>query len=151
MNPTTFTVASLSNATTPALTTAYACRPAYADGSASSPAAQGLGRSTAQTFFADCTVAAGSMTGATFKVQVSFDGANATTASAVNWTDVQLINLADGTKAIEQTISPGANTRACATYGMEDCRNAPFSRMLVKAVGGAAGAGDSFVCNVVAS
>lgn len=148
----TFTVAALSSTTTPALTTAYASRPTYADGvTVESSASQGFGRSLTQTFFASVTRAGGAFTGITFKVQVSFDGANPLTAAAVNWTDIQIVNLADSTKAIEQSISPGANATACATYGTQDASNAPFVRVLVKSTGGNAGAGDSATINAVAS
>lgn len=153
-----FCTASQSSTTTPALTTAYAIRPVYIDndGVATSRVmlvgAQGIGMTRAQTFMATVTCAnPQTLTGITFKIQVSYDGANATTAAATNWNDVEITNLADNTTAIEHTLSCGAGLTATANYGTTNATNAPYCRTLVKATGGNAVAGESATVYVVAS
>lgn len=154
----TYAVASLSSTTTPALTTSYAVRPVRlaSDGSLTAStmpvADQGIGATEAQTFFVRVARAnAGTLTGATFKLQVSYDGANSTTATAANWTDVQIANLADGSIAVEHTLSPAAGATAHGAFGTTGARNAPYARLLVRSTGGNAGAGESAVAYVVAS
>lgn len=144
--------ASLSSTTTPALTTSYAVRPAYSTGAVMDVAKQSIGRTSTQTFFASVTqTVPGTMTGITLKVQVSFDGANSTTATAANWTDILITNIADGTTAIEHSITGVDGATACATYGTESGRNAPYMRVLVKSIGAAAATGESATVYVVAS
>tara|TARA_R110000868_G_scaffold396987_1_gene669515 strand:+ start:187 stop:651 length:465 start_codon:yes stop_codon:yes gene_type:complete len=147
-----FLAASLSSTTTPALTTSYAVRPAYADGTVMAVANQSVGNSATQTFFASVTqTAPGTMTAITLKAQVSFDGANSTTATAANWTDVIITNLATGVTAIEHTLTGVDGATACATYGTESGRNAPYMRVCVKSVTANAAAGESATVYVVAS
>lgn len=150
----TFISAQLSSTTTPALTTAYAVRPAYSDGSVMLVAKQGLARTATQTFFAKAARAgAGTFTGITIKAQISDDGLNPTDATAANWTDILLEDLAVGAAslAIEHTLSPGAGATAYKRLGTTSARNAPYMRVLMKATGGAAAAGESGTVQVFAS
>lgn len=133
----------LTSATTPALTTAYAVRPVYSDDALDTVANQGIGRAATSTIFVKCVRAAGAFTGATVKVQVSYDGLTSTTAAAVNWLDVFTTDLSSGAVTVEHTVSPGGSATAWLALGTESTRNAPFVRVLGKATGGAAGAGDS--------
>lgn len=142
-HPRSFIVAQLSSTTTPALTTTYAVRPAYANGTVMAVGEQGIGSSETQTFAASVTEASGGgFTGITFEVQVSADGANSTTAAATNWKSVKITNLNDGTVNNVQSVSVGAGATAVGVFGGTNCRNMPFTRVIVKSTGANAGAGD---------
>jgi hypothetical protein len=138
-----FIVASQSSTTTPALTTSYAVRPAYSDGRVMEVAKQAIGRLTGTTYFAKAVEAAGGgFTGINFKIQISQDGLNPTDASAVNWKTISSTRLSDNTTAFEWDLSVGVGATAWDVYACSGIRNAPYRRVLMKATGANAGAGD---------
>lgn len=141
----------MTSATTPALTTSYAVRPVNDADVVVDPAKQGLGRCSTAAFYVKCTDTTAGFTGATVKVQISHDGADATTAAAVNWIDVYSTNVATATVAIEHTITPGGGATAWMCLATESIRNAPYVRVLGKSTGANAGTGDTLDVWVVAS
>lgn len=141
----------LTSATTPALTTSYAVRPVNSANVVVDPGEQGIGRCETAAFYVKCTDTTAGFTGGTVKVQISHDGADATTAAAVNWIDVYCTNVASGAIAIEHTITPGAGLTAWMCLATESTRNAPYARVLGKATGASGGTGDTLDVWVVAS
>jgi len=143
----------LSSTTTPALvTSAYGIRPLNDAGVLVSPTYQGIGARATAAFFVKCVDSGvGTFTGATVKVQISYDGAAPTTAAATNWIDIYCTNVATASTAIEHTVTPSSGATAWLALATESTRNAPYVRVLGKATGGDAGSGDTLDVYVVAS
>lgn len=132
-----FTVASLSSTSSPTLsTTPRAVAPTMPTGAF---------LADSQTFNVRVARAAGSFTGITIKFQGSIDGASATTAAALNWTDVYVTDLSTNTSSVTHTLSPSGSTTKDWVLGTLDLRNRPYWRAVITATGADAGAGDSVV------
>lgn len=139
-------IVEITSATAPALTTSYAV------GRYNSTAARNAGASQAQQFTLKVTRAnAGALTGATFKLQQSYDGANATTANAANWTDVCVVDLADTSGALQTavTVSASAGASAYKQVATSNLIGTVWYRWLVLSTGGNAGASESAAVWVV--
>lgn len=151
MHALSFHSLALTSATTPALTTSYAVRPVNVSDAVVDAGQQGIGAREAVMFFVKCTDTTAGFTGGTVKAQVSYDGANSTTAAAVNWKDIYLTDVSTGTVAIEHTITPGAGATAWVALATTSTRNAPYVRVLGKSTGAAGGTGDTLDVWAVAS